>query len=423
MACRFIEADDELIELLKCESENKNTKRSTGYWKRIFEKWAKTRGKEEQLESYDIPELNEALSQFYAELRKENGQDYEPDSLKVMQAALDRHLRSKNYPKSIVRDTVFLSSRKVLEGKARKLREQGMGKRPNKAKSLTKEEEEILWQNGQLGNQTPRSLINTMWWLLTMNFGLRGRQEHHDMMVEDFSIEKDDDGVEFITFSEGPTKTRQGGLRVKPRLATPKMFATGEKRCPVALFKQYLEKRPEEMKKTGPFYLAVIDKPQTSAVWYKKTPMGKNTINNIMKTMKEDSPLKDVCPEKKLTNHSARKTVVKKLKSSGIPKCEIKNITGHNSEQGLDDYDSGDENEQKIMSNIIDNAKPASTSRQVLHPLSSVQTQSRSASSHVYNFSHCNVTLNVAGNHSLQSSLSQSKRAYKRIMLQDSDSD
>ena len=30
------------------------------------------------------------------------------------------------------------------------------------------------------------------------------------MMVEDFSIGKDDDGVEFITFSEGPTKTRQG---------------------------------------------------------------------------------------------------------------------------------------------------------------------------------------------------------------------
>ena len=25
MACRFIEADDELIELLKCESENKKT--------------------------------------------------------------------------------------------------------------------------------------------------------------------------------------------------------------------------------------------------------------------------------------------------------------------------------------------------------------------------------------------------------------
>ena len=208
-----------------------------------------------------------------------------------------------------MKDTEFLCSRKVLEGKARKLREQGMGKRPNKAKSLTKEEEERLWEKCQLGNQTPRSLINKMRWLLTMHFGLRGRQEHHDMMVENFLIEKEDDGVKFITFSEGPTKTRQGGLRVKPRLATPK-------RCPVALFKQYFEKRPEEMKKTRPFYLAVIDKPQTSAMWYKKTPMDKNTIINIMKTMKEDSPLKDVCPEKKLTNHSARKTLVKKFKTA-----------------------------------------------------------------------------------------------------------
>ena len=211
-----------------------------------------------------------------------------------------------------------------MEGKARKLREQGMGKRPNKAKSLTKEKEEILWENGQLSNQTPRSLINTMWWLLTMHFVLRGRQEHHDMMVEYFSIEKDDNAVEFITFSEGPTKTRQGGLRVKPRLATPRMFDTGEKRCLVVLFKQYLEKRPEKNELDRAICVAVIDKPQTSAVLYKKTPMGKNTINNTMKTMKKDSPLKNVCPEKKLTNHSAIKTVVKKLKSSGIPKYEIK---------------------------------------------------------------------------------------------------
>ena len=109
MAFRFIEAGEELIELLKSGSENKNTKWSTDYWKGIFEKWARIRGKEERQERYDFPELNEALSQFYAELRKENGQDYEPDSLKVMQAALDRHLRSQHYPKSILRDTEFLS--------------------------------------------------------------------------------------------------------------------------------------------------------------------------------------------------------------------------------------------------------------------------------------------------------------------------
>ena len=81
------------------------------------------------------------------------------------------------------------------------------------------------------------------------------------MKVEDFSFEKDDGGVEFVTFSEGLTKTRGGGLQAKPRVATPKMFATGEKRCPVTLFKKYLNKRPAELKTTGPLYLGVIDKP------------------------------------------------------------------------------------------------------------------------------------------------------------------
>ena len=72
-------------------------------------------------------------------------------------------------------------------------------------------------------------------------------------------------------------------------------------------------------------------------IWYKKTPIGKNTITTIRKKLKENSPLKDLCPEKNLTNHSARKTVVKKLKSPGIPKCEIKNITETITTQGTNE--------------------------------------------------------------------------------------
>ena len=181
------------------------------------------------------------------------------------------------------------------------------------------------------------------------------------------------------------------------------MFATGnEERCPVMLFKVYLEKRPEEMKTTVPFYLSMIDKP-VSNLWLKKTPMGKNTIDSIMKKMKLNSPLIDLCPDKGITNHSARKTVIKKLKSSGIPKCEIKNITGHTATQGLDGYDSGDEREQQLISNIIDNSGPA-TSRGVFGQLYSGRSSAfpSSAPSHVYNFNNYSVTLNIAGDNSTQ---------------------
>jgi len=96
------------------------------------------------LEEYESDVLDQTLSQFYVELRKYIGDDYESDCLKVMQVSLERYLKSKAYPKSIIRDREFLSSRKVLEGKARKLREQGTGKRPNRSRSLTKEEKEVL---------------------------------------------------------------------------------------------------------------------------------------------------------------------------------------------------------------------------------------------------------------------------------------
>ena len=57
-----------------------------------------------------------------------------------------------------------------------------------------------------------------------------------------FLLHKDDNGIEFVTFAEGVTKTRQSGLRAKPRLVKPKMFASGNNtRCSVALFKNTLK--------------------------------------------------------------------------------------------------------------------------------------------------------------------------------------
>ena len=60
----FVETDEEFIEELRNTSENNNTKRITDYWTNIFPQWAKTRGKNEQLESHEVPELNEALDNF-----------------------------------------------------------------------------------------------------------------------------------------------------------------------------------------------------------------------------------------------------------------------------------------------------------------------------------------------------------------------
>ena len=63
-----------------------------------------------------------------------------------------------------------------------------------------------------------------------------------------------------------------------------------------------------------------------------------------------------MCAPRK-TNHSARKTTVRKLKYFGFPKFEIKNITGHSSERGLDAHDSGNEDEMFAMWSAISKCK------------------------------------------------------------------
>ena len=113
-----------------------------------------------------------------------------------------------------------------------------------------------------------------------------------------------------------------------------------------------LSKRLVGMEKSGPFYLQPIVNPLIN-ISYKKTPMGVNTINSMMKDLISNSCLQNC--EKHLANRSARKTILKKLKQQQASKSEIISITGNNRETGLAAYDSGDQVQQKQPSHFIDN--------------------------------------------------------------------
>ena len=79
--------------------------------------------------------------------------------------------------------------------------------------------------------------------------------------------------------------------------------------------------------------------------------MGVHTIND-MKNAISKSPFET---SKHITNHSARKTLVKRLKQNNVAKSEVIFRTVYSTEAGLDPYDSGDEKHQQAISNAIDN--------------------------------------------------------------------
>ena len=166
------------------------------------------------------------------------------------------------------------------------------------------------------------------------------------MTNSDFQFKKDHFGNDFVTFAEGITKTRQIGLHEKHRLIQSKMFLIDTSRCPVNIFKLYLSKRPSQLCSSGPLYLSIIHKSVSNSLLYKNVPIGQHTINSIMKRMIKFRP--------KINKQLSRKTQVKILRQNYIPKSKIIGITGHNSEAGLDAYDSGNEEQKCAISSVID---------------------------------------------------------------------
>ena len=88
------------LQQLIAKNTNENTKRSTNTWLRCYQKWAEEQGFEPNI--VRVPELV-----------KSNSLEYEPESLKVMQAALDQPLREEGCSYTILKDAEFSNSRKL----------------------------------------------------------------------------------------------------------------------------------------------------------------------------------------------------------------------------------------------------------------------------------------------------------------------
>lgn len=62
------------------------------------------------------------------------------------------------------------------------------------------------------------------------------------------------------------------------------MYNTDDPLCPVKIYKEYLRRRPQDtLTPESRFYLAVKQNPDD--VWFKRQPMGKNSIGSIVKNM------------------------------------------------------------------------------------------------------------------------------------------
>ena len=92
------------------------------------------------------------------------------------------------------------------------------------------------------------------------------------------------------------------------------------------------------------FYLASIDKP-SSQIWFKKQPLGKNSLGSFMKSTSETAGLTG-----RYTNHSVRRTMISTLRKENVEPLNIIALAGQRNLKSLDSYSSTSTEQQKDMS-------------------------------------------------------------------------
>ena len=75
-------------------------------------------------------------------------------------------------------------------------------------------------------------------------------------------------GSKLVQSEENLTKTRQGGLRNKIRSSLRQTRSTnGGEWDPVRLCEEWLARRPQRIKNSGPLYLEIVSSPSTGVGW------------------------------------------------------------------------------------------------------------------------------------------------------------
>ena len=160
-------------------------------------------------------DIEEQLCRFVIEARRQDGDPYPPQTVYALITGLQRYLRAEGR-----RDISFLTKsdptfsrlRLSLDARMKQLTSSGVGSVKKQAQLLTEEHEAALWDKGVFSTSTSEGLLYVVFFYNCKLFGLRGGDEHRNLMREQFTISYDEVG-QYLRFIGRSSKNVQGGLQ------------------------------------------------------------------------------------------------------------------------------------------------------------------------------------------------------------------
>ena len=429
--CEVVENDAQEIQQFIERQRSENTTLKTTYDMNVWQRFCESVEEGRKLQNIPTDELNTLLCKFFMTVTKKNGDVYEPSSLTSFQRSIQRQLTYSDSTTNIITDPEFNKSREVLLARKKQLVEVfAKGNRPQAARALTEAEEDLLFDQGHFGKHSPEVLQRTIWWALSLHFGFRARDESRKLRWGDIALDFDPETQNEILVwrAERGSKTRHG--EGHQRAFYPTAQATGNRRCPVELYKVFASHRPESAHNPeSPFFLAINHKRKPeSQVWYTNGALGKNSIGKFLVDAAKAAGLPG-----NVTNHSVRKTCISRLMDAEVPENYVAQLSGHKNLKSLDAYKAASTAHQRKMSKVLSRSTSVGSQQsRALQPSASVNYRESASSTatglfsgaNIGKFEGCTFNFNFAGpcSSSTESS-SRSKTKRRRLAIDDSDSE
>ena len=170
-------------------------------------------------------------------------------------------------------------------------------------------------------------LVEAAWFHLCFYFGRRGREGWASMTKDTFVFEQDAEGHEYVAFAKTETtKNHQGGYKQRDiDYSDQRMYGQG-----VEILKYLLGKLHPDNERLFQDPLVAY---KSDGHWFKKEPMGKNTLGNIMQRISSKAGL-----SMRYTYHCVRASTITILYRAAIDTPSIRSISKHKSTTGLLPY-------------------------------------------------------------------------------------
>ena len=252
-----------------------------------------------------------------------------------VRAGLNRHLNSPphNLAINIMKNPDFQGANQVLAGVFRTMRMQGKDN-PKHKTAVPAKDFDIAYRNGTLSEDNPVSLQHKVYVEVTVHCARRGCEGLRELKKDSFTKKSDENDREYITLSYRELEKQRQGLDIHEVERDCRMYAQPEDPlCPVKSFDLYLSK-------LHPKCEAFFQRPNANYarnnVWYVNSPVGKNMINEFMKTISVKGKMSQV-----YTNHCLRATAATILSRANFSPLEICSVTGHKNIDSLKSYVQG----------------------------------------------------------------------------------